>query len=52
MTDDLPELLCQLGLFKYIDVFEQQEVILWREMPEIPSPLSKKIDFNHYFHMQ
>ncbi|XP_058504918.1 bicaudal C homolog 2 [Solea solea] len=26
MTDDLPELLCQLGLIKYIDVFEQQEI--------------------------
>ncbi|XP_008282794.1 bicaudal C homolog 2 [Stegastes partitus] len=26
MTDDLPELLSQLGLIKYIDVFEQQEI--------------------------
>ncbi|CAG5990968.1 unnamed protein product [Menidia menidia] len=26
MTDDLPELLRQLGLIKYIDVFEQQEI--------------------------
>ena len=26
MTDDLPDLLSQLGLIKYIDVFEQQEV--------------------------
>lgn len=26
MTDDLPELLNQLGLIKYIDVFEQQEI--------------------------
>ncbi|XP_019109294.2 bicaudal C homolog 2 [Larimichthys crocea] len=25
-TDDLPELLSQLGLLKYIDVFEQQEI--------------------------
>lgn len=28
MTDDLPELLSQLGLIKYIDIFEQQEVII------------------------
>lgn len=28
ITDDLPELLSQLGLIKYIDIFEQQEVIL------------------------
>lgn len=27
ITDDLPELLSQLGLIKYIDIFEQQEVI-------------------------
>uniref|UniRef100_A0A3P9ASR8 Bicaudal C homolog 2 n=1 Tax=Maylandia zebra TaxID=106582 RepID=A0A3P9ASR8_9CICH len=26
LTDDLPELLGQLGLLKYIDVFEQQEI--------------------------
>ncbi|XP_068570816.1 bicaudal C homolog 2 [Cebidichthys violaceus] len=26
MIDDLPELLSQLGLIKYIDVFEQQEI--------------------------
>uniref|UniRef100_A0A8C9YYM4 Bicaudal C homolog 2 n=1 Tax=Sander lucioperca TaxID=283035 RepID=A0A8C9YYM4_SANLU len=26
MMDDLPELLSQLGLIKYIDVFEQQEI--------------------------
>uniref|UniRef100_A0A8D2ZIV1 SAM domain-containing protein n=1 Tax=Scophthalmus maximus TaxID=52904 RepID=A0A8D2ZIV1_SCOMX len=26
MCDDLPELLSQLGLLKYIDVFEQQEI--------------------------
>ncbi|XP_030596060.1 protein bicaudal C homolog 1-like isoform X2 [Archocentrus centrarchus] len=26
LTDDLPELLSQLGLIKYIDVFEQQEI--------------------------
>ncbi|XP_068182387.1 bicaudal C homolog 2 [Antennarius striatus] len=26
MTDDLPELLSQLGLIKYIDVFEEQEI--------------------------
>lgn len=26
MIDDLPELLNQLGLIKYIDVFEQQEI--------------------------
>ncbi|KAL6117669.1 uncharacterized protein ACO6RY_15404 [Pungitius sinensis] len=26
MRDDLPELLSQLGLIKYIDVFEQQEI--------------------------
>uniref|UniRef100_A0A3Q3W4Y7 SAM domain-containing protein n=1 Tax=Mola mola TaxID=94237 RepID=A0A3Q3W4Y7_MOLML len=26
VTDDLPELLSQLGLIKYIDVFEQQEI--------------------------
>nr|XP_020480083.1 protein bicaudal C homolog 1-like [Monopterus albus] len=26
MTDELPELLSQLGLIKYIDVFEQQEI--------------------------
>ncbi|XP_054649089.1 bicaudal C homolog 2 isoform X2 [Dunckerocampus dactyliophorus] len=26
MVDDLPELLSQLGLMKYIDVFEQQEI--------------------------
>ncbi|XP_059202515.1 bicaudal C homolog 2 [Centropristis striata] len=26
MIDDLPELLSQLGLLKYIDVFEQQEI--------------------------
>ncbi|XP_035017587.1 bicaudal C homolog 2 [Hippoglossus stenolepis] len=26
ITDDLPELLHQLGLIKYIDVFEQQEI--------------------------
>uniref|UniRef100_UPI0037E7D14F bicaudal C homolog 2 n=1 Tax=Semicossyphus pulcher TaxID=241346 RepID=UPI0037E7D14F len=26
MTDDLPELLSQIGLIKYIDVFEQQEI--------------------------
>ncbi|XP_072252532.1 bicaudal C homolog 2 [Leuresthes tenuis] len=26
MTDDLPDLLSQLGLIKYIDVFEQQEI--------------------------
>lgn len=26
ITDDLPELLSQLGLIKYIDIFEQQEV--------------------------
>uniref|UniRef100_A0A8C7XLQ5 Bicaudal C homolog 2 n=1 Tax=Oryzias sinensis TaxID=183150 RepID=A0A8C7XLQ5_9TELE len=26
VTDDLPELLNQLGLIKYIDVFEQQEI--------------------------
>ncbi|XP_040903948.1 bicaudal C homolog 2 [Toxotes jaculatrix] len=26
MTDDLPELLSQLGLIKYINVFEQQEI--------------------------
>ncbi|MEQ2263236.1 Protein bicaudal C 1-A [Xenotaenia resolanae] len=26
MTDDLPELLSQLGLIKYIDLFEQQEI--------------------------
>ncbi|XP_034037485.1 bicaudal C homolog 2 [Thalassophryne amazonica] len=26
ITDDLPELLSQLGLMKYIDVFEQQEI--------------------------
>ncbi|KAM9377636.1 bicaudal C homolog 2 [Pholidichthys leucotaenia] len=26
LTDDLPELLSQLGLLKYIDVFEQQEI--------------------------
>lgn len=31
MTDDLPELLSQLGLIKYIDVFEQQEVTACRE---------------------
>lgn len=28
VTNDLPELLNQLGLIKYIDVFEQQEVSL------------------------
>lgn len=28
ITDDLPELLRQLGLIKYIDIFEQQEVII------------------------
>lgn len=27
MPDDLPELLGTLGLIKYIDVFEEQEVI-------------------------
>ncbi|KAM7000169.1 bicaudal C homolog 2 [Tautogolabrus adspersus] len=26
MTDELPELLSQIGLIKYIDVFEQQEI--------------------------
>ncbi|MEQ2192148.1 Protein bicaudal C 1-A, partial [Xenoophorus captivus] len=26
MTDDLPKLLSQLGLIKYIDLFEQQEI--------------------------
>lgn len=31
ITDDLPELLSQLGLIKYIDVFEQQEVIICRD---------------------
>lgn len=40
MTDDLPDLLCQLGLFKYIDVFEQQEVILRREVQHPPFFLS------------